>query len=296
MMKDFLAEGRFRMNTAVTIGLIFSGVLTGCAGKPPVSAPSMTDNASVSSICADAAQKTIAGSAGAEAVRLLCGYKDSVSNSANAYFYDGGAETYAPYFYEDSGVSSAEDKLVQGTDGGGKLFTFSMYTGVLAAGQKPGDVADVIRLQAFFPTEFKQASFGTDPVVTYTPKNVVAKDFNKIDYGYYKESVGNERPKVDYSGSLTFIPFGQAGTAVVDKIVTENGGAMKSLTGVLLIYPRGNDTIVIGRSRQAVRGEQQDWAAVKKNVTADMNVQVKRDFANYAQSAKAATIMAGKRK
>ena len=291
MMKVFFAEGRFRMNPGVMIGFIFAGLLTGCAGKPPVSSASMTDNASVSSICADAAQKSVAVSSGADAVRLLCVYKDDISDSSKAHFYDGGAEPYAPYF-----ADSGDEKLVQGTDGGGKLFTFSMYTGVMAPGQKPDDVADVIRLQAFFPTEFKQASFGTDPDVTFTPKNVVARDFNKIDYDYYKGPKGNERPKVEYSGSLTFIRFGQAGTAVVDKIVTENGGAMKALTGVLLIYPRGNDTVVIGRSWQAVRGEQQDWAAVKKNVTTDMDVQVKRDFANYAQSAKAATIMAGKRK
>ena len=269
--------------------------LSGCAGKPPESSGPVVggsgDACSVSSICADAAKQKIATASGAEAINFLCRYKDSVSDTTQVHFYDGGAEKYAPYF-----ANKDEEKMIEGTDGDQKLYTFSMYTGVLAAGQKPADVAEVIRLQAFYPTEFKNGSFATDTEVKYSPKNVVANNFNKLDYDYYKGPVGNERPKIDYSGSLTFFPFGQAGIAVVDKLVTEQGGAMKSLTGVLLIYPKGNDTIVVGRSLQAIRAAQQSWDAVQKNVTTDLDAQVKRDFANYAKSSAAAQIMAAKRK
>jgi hypothetical protein len=275
-------------------GAAIGFTLSGCAGKPPESSGPVvggTGDAVVSSICADAAKQRIATASGAEAINFLCRYKDGVADTTKEYFYDGGAEKYAPYF-----ADNAEEKKIDSIDGDQKLYTFSMYTGVMAAGQKPADVAEVIRLQAFFPTDFKNGSFATDTEVKYSPKNVVAKDFNKLDYDYYKGPVGNERPKIDYSGSLTFFPFGQAGIAVVDKLVTEQGGAMKSLTGVLLIYPKGNDTIVIGRSLQAIRAAQQSWDAVQKNVTTDLDAQVKRDFANYAKSSAAAQIMAAKRK
>ncbi len=278
----------------ILVPVAFVVSLSACAGKPPESSGPMSGgggDAVVSSICSDAAKQKISTASGPDAINFLCRYKDALTDTKKEYFYDGGVEKYAPYF-----ANSNDERLLEGIDGVQKLHTFSMYTGVLAAGQKPADVADVIRLQAFYPTEFKNGSFATDTLVTYTPKNVVANDFNKIDYDYYKGAVGNERPKIDYSGSLTFFPFGQAGTAVVDKIVTERGGAMKSMTGVLLIYPDGNNTIVVGRSLQAIRAQQQVWDAVRQNVTTDLDNQVKRDFANYKNSALAAQIMAEKRK
>jgi hypothetical protein len=290
-------EGYMKTRSMVKILLMPAAVvisLSGCAGKPPESSgpvPGGEGDAVVSDICADAAKQKIATASGTEAINFLCRYKDGVADTTKEHFYDGGAEKYAPYFADNT-----EERKIEGTDGDQKLYTFSMYTGVMAVGQKPADVAEVIRLQAFYPTEFKNGSFGTDTAVTYTPKNVVAKDFNKLDYDYYKGAVGNERPKIDYSGSLIFFPFGQAGIAVVDKLVTERGGAMKSLTGVLLIYPKGNDTIIIGRSLQAIRAAQQGWEAVKQNVKTDLDAQVKRDFSNYAKSSAAAQIMAAKRK
>jgi hypothetical protein len=83
---------------------------------------------------------------------------------------------------------------------------------------------------------------------------------------------------------------------VVDKLTAEkNGSGVKGLDGVVLIYPKGADTYVVGRSSQTVRAQQQSYDQVKSGASATMKEQVQRDFDNYANAAKAAQIMSGKK-
>ena len=275
-------------------------LMTACAGSPPSAGPgpagpaTSSDAMNVSDICAAAAQTKIASAGGdAKGIKILCQYRDSIADKDKSYFYDTAGADYTPYF----GNETLGDKYTQSTEGANKVYTFSMYTGVLAKGQKPADVADVIRLQLFYPTEFKSNGFKTDAAVTYSPKNVTPGNFSSLDYDYYKNAVGNERPKLDYSSKVTFFDFGSAGIAVVDNLTAErNGSGVKDLDGVVLIYAKGGDTYVVGRSGQTVRAQQQDYAAVEKSAKDTMKEQVQRDFDNYANAAKAASIMAGKKK
>lgn len=271
--------------------------VTGCAGSPPQAGAGpasggSNDAVNVTDICSTAAQSKIGAAGDAAGIKLLCQYRDGVADQNKAYFYDTAGADYSPYF----GNKDIGDDFVASTEGTNKVYSFSMYTGVLAKGQKPADVADVIRLQLFYPTEFKNAGFKTDSAVTYTPKAVTPGNFSNLEYDYYKNAVGNERPKLDYSGKVTFINFGAAGIAVVDKLTAErNGSGVKGLDGVVLIYPKGADTYVVGRSSQTVRAQQQSYDQVKSGASTTMKEQVQRDFDNYANAAKAAQIMSGKK-
>ncbi len=272
--------------------------LVGCAGSPPpagagpAAAGTSGDAINVSDICSQAAQTRVAAAASPDSIKTICSLKDSVADASRNFFYDTAGADYSPYYGDARG-----EEVLRTTEGSNKVYGFSIYTGVLAKGQKPADVVDVIRLQLFYPTEFKNGGFKTDSLVTYTPKGVTPGNFSNIEYDYYKNAVGNERPKLDYSSKVTIYDFGAAGLVVVDKLTAErNGSGLKNVEGVLLVYPKNGDTYVVGRSYQVVRAQNQTYDQVKSGVNATMKEQVQRDFDNYANATKAAQVMAGKKK
>lgn len=270
--------------------------LTGCAGSPPpaagpAGAAGSGDAMSVSDICSAAAQARVATAGDPNGISQICKYRNGVADPNRNFFYDTAGADYSPYFGDALG-----EQVTPSTEGANKVYAFSMYTGVLAKGQKPADVADVIRLQLFYPTEFKNASFKTDTGVTYTPKGTTPGNFATLEYDYYKNAVGNERPKLDYSSKVTFFDFGAAGIVVVDKLSAErNGSGVKGMDGVVLIYPKDGDTYVVGRSSQTVRAQNQSYEQVQRSVSTTMKEQVQRDFDNYARAVEAARMMAGKK-
>ena len=260
-----------------------------CAAPAPEPAtPGGGGDLTAGSPCDGTGKSQISGLAGATAVDKLCSYQRSLIDDKR-YYYEGPQQaSIEPFFPGDAEAPS------KSTKDGQNMVRVVFYTGLKVSSKDPGAVADVLRLQTHFPSEYKSAGFASDPDVTFTPNGADTVKFSGTGYNYVKPPKDGDK-KIDYDGKLQLVSFGGAGVAVIDNMAKNNNSMLSEYKGILLILPEKDHVAVIGRTEQLLAAEQQSTEDVKARLKTRVVAAIKRDFENYKRSADAKKIMDEKR-
>jgi hypothetical protein len=270
------------------IGILLS--VLACAAPPPQPTNSAQggSDAQSGSPCEDSGKSSIGGSAGATAIERLCSFQRALIDDKRFYYQGPDQGSVEPYFPGDSEAPKSN------TQNGQNMVRVVFYTGLKVNSKDPGAVADVLRLQTHFPSEYKSAGFTSDADVTFTPSGTDNVGFASTSYNYLKPPKDGDK-KIDYDGRLQFISFAGAGVAVVDNMSKNNNSMLSEYKGLLLIIPEKDHVAVIGRTEQLLAAEQQSVEDVKGKLKTRVFAAIKRDFENYKRAADAKRIMDDKR-
>lgn len=263
-----------------------------CASPPPESAPiSRTGggDATVADSPCTPGGKAALVSAGASSsgVEKLCGYQNTLVSSEYVYKGTGDAKVLMQQIdglgeeISPSTESSTTAKLVS-------------YSGLLVPSGDIAAIVDVMRMQSFFPTDFKSRNFEVDSLLTYSPAGQPAAGFNTTSYNFRKtgsDGLGD----VHYDGTMRIVSFSDGSFAVVDKLDKKVSGSLEQYNGVVFYFSSGSGTAVIGRSEQTLQGQNQTGQTVATNVRSQIGKTLTRDFKNYSRAQEARQFMDGKR-
>lgn len=267
------------------------GLATACSAPPPQPATPGTaggGDLTAGSPCDSTGKGQISGLAGAAAVDRLCSFQRSLIDDKR-YYYEGSQQaSIEPFFPGDSEAPKSTSQ------NGQNMVRVVFYTGLKVNSKDPGAVADVLRLQTHFPSEYKSAGFTSDPDVTFTPNGADTVKFSGTGYKYVKPPKDGDK-KIDYDGRLQLVSFGGAGVAVIDNMSQNNNSMLSEYKGLLLIIPEKDHIAVIGRTEQLLAAEQQTTEDVKAKLKTRVVAAIKRDFENYKRAADAKKIMDEKR-
>ncbi|MEY4632407.1 MAG: hypothetical protein RIQ81_2527 [Pseudomonadota bacterium] len=285
-----LLDGQRRLSK---VGLCSVMLLAGACAAPapqPAGNPQGGMDAESGSPCTEPGKSEIAKSAGASAIERLCSYQRSLIDDSK-YFYNGpGGTKTAPLF-----PSSPAEEVGKLTEGAQNVARLVFYTGLKVASKDPQAVADVLRLQTHFPSEYKSNGFTAEADVTFTPSSPDLVKFSGTSYSYLKPAQGTDK-RIEYQGRVEIFSFGGGGVAVVDKLVQNvNNSMLIQHNGLLLIIPDKDYVAVIGRTEQVLGAERQSLQQVQDKLALRVTAAVERDFLNYKRAADAKKVMDDKR-
>lgn len=264
-----------------------------CASSPPETTPISRSGGSDATVadspCSEAGiARLVAAGANKPGVELLCSYRKSLISSEKKYVYRGTGEANVLMRQIDSSGSEVLPKTETSTTT--KLVS---YSGLLVSSADIAAIVDVIRFQAFFPTEFK-AQFEVDPLVTYSPAGQGSGNFASTSYNF-KKTGSDGLGDVNYDGRLQVLSFGDGSYAVVDVLDRKVSGSLEQYNGVVLYFAYESNTAVVGRSEQSLLGQNQSAVTVAANVQAQIKKSIVIDYKNYARAQQARQFMETKR-